>query len=310
MPGLIKNRALLLAEVEVTYGTDPTPAEATDAVLVQNVQHRPVLNQIQREVLGGTLSKLGAFNGGKYSEITFDVELKHSGTADTPPDLGVLLKGCAFQETINAATSVVYTPRSTGIESITIYYFVDGLRYRMTGCRGNVTLNASAAGLPLLSFTFQGLYNAPTDTALPASPVFQSTVPKPFVNAAFDIGGDSLEVANFSFDMQNNVAPMPSANGAEGFREILITNRNPTGRIDPEAELIATHDFWAFISNSTQQALTCTFGTGAGETITVTAPNVVYTDLNDGDREGGYIYDMTVQYAQNTGDDELVITCT
>ncbi|MCK7495178.1 MAG: hypothetical protein MZW92_31855 [Comamonadaceae bacterium] len=43
-------------------------------------------------------------------QLTFDVEIKGSGAAGTAPELGVLLKGCGFGETVVAVTSVTYAP--------------------------------------------------------------------------------------------------------------------------------------------------------------------------------------------------------
>ena len=39
---LLSRRQLLLAEAEVTYGTDPTPSASTNAILVRNIEVTPL----------------------------------------------------------------------------------------------------------------------------------------------------------------------------------------------------------------------------------------------------------------------------
>ena len=51
MPLLTRKR-LLLAKAEVTYGTDPTPTGAANAILVRNLEIVPLQSDIvQRELI-------------------------------------------------------------------------------------------------------------------------------------------------------------------------------------------------------------------------------------------------------------------
>jgi hypothetical protein len=95
------------------------------------------------------------------------VELAGSGTAGTAPAYGSILKACGFSETIVASTSVTYAPVSSSFSSVTIYYNVDGVRHKLTGCRGTFTLNGTVGDIPYIEFHDDRDLQCPTDhTAL------------------------------------------------------------------------------------------------------------------------------------------------
>ena len=71
--------------------------------------------------------------------------------------------------TYSIESNVRYRPVSTGFESATIYFNNDGILHKATGCRGTFTMNCEVGQIPTLAFTMTGIYNAPTDTAAPAT---------------------------------------------------------------------------------------------------------------------------------------------
>lgn len=101
---LRSRNSLLLFKLESTPGTDANPSAATDAVLVEGtprVTYSP--NVTQTNEATGSLDDLGPIVGGLQATIEFDVWLKGSGVAATPPEFGPLLKACGFAEVITAA---------------------------------------------------------------------------------------------------------------------------------------------------------------------------------------------------------------
>lgn len=166
MPARFIRNTVILAKSEVTYGTDPTPTGAANAILVSNVSINPLNAQnVPRELITGYMGGFEHLVGNRFVEVGFDVELQSSGTAGTAPAWGPLLLACGMAETTEAVTRVDYTPVSSAFGSVTIYYQDDGLQHKVTGCRGNVTFKMTAGGRPVMSFAFKGLYNAPTATA-------------------------------------------------------------------------------------------------------------------------------------------------
>ena len=102
-----------------------------------------------------------------------------------------------------------------------------------------------------------------------------------------------------------------SVNATGGYAGVNIVDRNVVGSINPEATLVATRDWWDEWQQSNKQSLTITVGADAGNIITFTAPAVVQRELNPGDREGLFIYDIPMTYAEGpSGDDEMSLVFT
>ena len=309
---MLTNREVILAKVETVYGTDIVPVEGTDAVLVENpAWANEGLRMNERPAVRANINMLQHVYGGRLATITFDVELKGSGTAvDAPPEMGVLLRGCGFLETINAAVDVTYTPASTGHESLTIYYFQDGVRYIILGCRGNVSFNLEAGAIGKASFSFTGHVALPTDVAL-ASPTYDGVVPVANISVPFDLGGYSAIINALSWDMSNTIATPPDISASDGYSEVQLTQRDVNGSFDPEAVVVATD----FPLQDLEQGNTLALDTGviggtAFNQYQVTMPAIYYRDVSPGDRDGVRTLDTPFGAAESTGDDEVTIVFT
>jgi hypothetical protein len=308
---MLVNREVILAKVETTYNTDPTPTGADNAVLVENVQCSPEgLRMAERPAVRSSIGTLRQIFAGMLRTITFDVEIKGSGAAGTAPELGVLLRGCGFDETVVVSTSVTYAPVSTGFESITLYYYQDGMLTKLTGCRGNVSFNLTAGGIAKASFTFTGHTATPTDTTI-ATPTYDSTVPVPFIGASFSIDSFAAVINAINFDMGNKLSMPSDANASDGYSEIFIVQRDPNGSFDPEKELVATEAFEANWRSGAEMAMqTGTIGSTAGNRFAFTWPAVSYRNITDAGRDGVRTYDATFGAAEDTTDDEVSIAFT
>lgn len=165
MPRFIRNTVILF-KTEVTYGVDPVPTGAANALLVSNLSVNPLNAQnVSRDLVRGFMGGSENLVGNRFVECGFDIELVASGTVATAPAWGPVLLACGFAETITAITRVDYTPVSATFTSGTIYWFDDGLLHKVTGARGSVVFKLSAGGRPMMSFSFKGIYNAPTAVA-------------------------------------------------------------------------------------------------------------------------------------------------
>lgn len=241
---LLSRRMLLRAATETTYGTAATLA-ATNAVMVRvRPDFQPlVADSIEREQLrpffGGFTTELV----NKYVAITFQVELAGSGTAGTAPRYGPILKACAHSET-SAAGSVTYAPATTSLSSCTIEFNIDGNNHRMTGCRGSMNLVGEVRSFPYLEFTIWGLYNAPTDVALPAATYGAQAPVRPFADTftTFSVASFSSCLASFNFQQGNemNYDELISCTNS-----INIIDRKSSGNFVIEAPALGTKDFFA-----------------------------------------------------------------
>ena len=305
---MLKTRAVLLAKEEVTYNTDPVPTAGANAVLVENLAISfDGARMAERAPVRPSLGKLKNLFAGTLVQLSFDVEIKGSGAAGTAPELGVLLKGCGFGETVVASTSVAYAPASSAHKSLTFYVYEDGLRYNVTGARGSVTASLQTAQVGKLSFTFTGHLAGPTDVAL-ATPTYNSAVPPVVINAPFSIDSYSAVISKIDFDMGLEVAKPDNIAATDGYGEIRITGRAVTGTIDPEAVLVAAYDWVTKWKSSASYALTSgLIGATAGNRYTLTMPAVVYSEIGTGDREGILTREVGFQATESAGDDEVSI---
>lgn len=308
---MLTKRAVLLAKIESTYNTDPTPTGLADAVLASNVAWSLAGARMnERPAMRNTLGQLKQLFGGALLQMSFDVEVKGSGTAGTAPEIGPLLRACGLNETIVASTSVTYAPVSTAIESCTMYLYEDGKLYKMTGCRGNVSGNLETGQAGKLSFTLTGHYSGPTDVSV-ASPTYDSTVPVATLSGGFAADSYAAVINALAFDLGNSVVTPPSFNAADGFGDIIISGRDVAGSIDPEDVLIATKDFMAAYKAGTVMSIaTGVIGSTAGNRYQLTFGYSTYRDLAPGDRDGIRTYELAFGAAESSGDDELSLAFT
>jgi hypothetical protein len=304
------SKKYVLAKTEVTYNTDPTPV-AADAILTTNLTISPyegnrVSRDLDRDYLGGQEE----INTGPMVRIEFDVEIAGAGAAGDAPGYSELLLGCGFAETLTASTDAVYTPVSTGFDSTTLYYWLDGQQHIATGCRGTMSLNLQREELPKFHFMFDGNYNAPTAqaTVTPVTTEFQDPLPVINTNTSLTLFTQSVLTEQVSCDLQNNVVARFLINGDE----IIISDREPTCTLQFEAPDIGTYDFFNDMEShagTTTGALQVIHGTVAGNIVQVDCPNVQIGNMTIQDSDGIVAYNVTGNLIPgSSGDDEITIT--
>jgi len=274
---LYTRKRLILAEIEATYGTDPVPTGA-EAILVRNLEITPLQAEtVSRNLVRPYMGQSEQLLAQTRVEVTFEVELAGSGTAGTAPAYGPVLRSCGLSETIVATTSVTYAPESSGFESVTIYFFNDGIRHKVTGCRGTFNLSAEVGQIPFISFTMTGIYNAPTDETVPSPTYSKQASPLIFKNgntSSFSIFSYSGCLQSLNFDIANSVVYRELVGCT---KEVIITDRAPAGTCVIEAPLIATKDFFTIANGSSTGSISFLHGTTAGNRVTFTAAQ---SDIN------------------------------
>jgi len=308
---VIRANTVLLAKVESTYGTDPTPSGSSDAIEVQNLSISLPSRPIDRPILSNTMSKPVILHGGHYTELSFDCEIKGGGAAGVAADWGVLLNACGYLGVIVSSTSDTYKPVSTSQKSVTFYVYRDGLLHEINGARGDVQLVFQAGSPGMFKFTFRGLATTSLIDASIASPTVDSTTAAIVKAATFTVGGSyAAVIANLTMGLNNTFDMLDSVNATHGYGSCEITDRNPGGSFDPEQVLVSVNDFYSFWEDATSKALSIVIGSGAGEVCTITAPGMVARELNEGDRSGQMTFEIPFSLAENTGDDEISIAIT
>lgn len=299
-------KQFLWAKVETSYGVDPVPVGTTDAMLVSNVKINPLnATEIERKVLATYFSHQGLVVADYHVQLDFDVEVAGAGAAGTAPKWGVLMKGCAMAETISSGVSVTYTPATNNTQSLTLYLNIDGKLRKVSGALGNMKAKFTAKGVPMMSFTFLGLYSAPVDSLLFASSVsaFLDPVGVSAINTTCSLHGVALPISDFSFDVGNKNVFRSLIN----LQSVVFTDRAATGSVVMEDVLVATKAFDAICIAGTTGALALTHGTVAGNKVQFNAPSVELHKPQLSESDNIEMLTMSMAFQAVAGNDEFSI---
>ena len=309
MAQLTRKRVILI-EAESSYGTDPTPS-ATDVVLVRDLAITPQSSDVvNRDVVRPYLGASEQLLANTRVECTFSVELAGSGAAGTAPRYGSALKACGFSETVASGTSVTYEPISASFSSVTIHYNVDGVRHIVTGCRGTFVINASVGEIPTIDFTFTGIYNAPTDSALPTVTYGNQATPLIFKNGnttGFQLLSHSAALSSISMDLGNELVYRELVGGT---KETLLVNRNISGTVSVEAMALGTKDYFAAALAETTGNLTFLHGTAAGNKVQVSSTKADIGDVAYAEEDGIQMLEIPYTLVPTAANDEVSIVYT
>lgn len=206
--------------------------------------------------------------------------------------------------------NVGYKPVSSSFESATIYFNNDGVLHKATGCRGTFSLNLEVGQLPVVNFTMTGIYNAPTDTAAPATTYSDQATPLIFkagnTSAVSVLGYADACLQMVSLDVANEIVYRELVGCT---KQVLITNRAPAGEVMIEAPTIAAKDYFTIANDDTTGILSLLHGTTAGNQVSLLAPIVDIGNPSYSDQDG--IQMLTLPYVaipSSSGNDELVLT--
>lgn len=310
---LLSRKRLLLAKLETTVGTDPTPVVGSDAILVRNIEVTPLeVDTVNRELIRPFLGQADQLLAQQRVLINFEVELAGSGSAGTAPAYGPLLQACRCTETVVSSTSVTYAPNSDATpKSVTIYFNNDGVLHKATGCRGTFTLNAEVGAIPFISFEMTGVFNAPSDVSISAPTYANQAAPLVFKNgnsSSFQVFSYSGAVQSLSFELANEVIYRELVGGT---KSIDVVNRAPSGECVIEATTIATKDFFTAATGSSTGNLTFQHGSTAGNIVTFTAGQIDLGGPSYSDQDG--IQMLTLPYIAtptSAGNNEFQIVMT
>ncbi len=308
MPILLQ-KTQLAAKLEALEGTAENP-DAGDALLVVNPVFAPQVEMYERKLVGSDLSSYKSLSGRRSARLGFEVELKGSGSPGVAPEWGVLMRACGFDEDIVPQTSVTYTPASSGIPSVTLALYMDGMLSKLWGARGTVSLNLSAGQPGRLGFSFTGADFEMSDAAMLTGVAYDSTEPEVFLSANFSVDSYSALIEKLDLDIANTLQLRSDVNKESGYSSTLLTGRRPAGSLDPELTLVADYDWYSKWLNGSEGALSTTLGATAGNIVSLSAPKCRYTKLGLAERGRARTLGADFELNRNNGDDDLKIELT
>jgi len=171
------------------------------------------------------------------------------------------------------------------------------------------TVSSAWTATPTTSSVY-AIENGPVDIAVP-SPTYDSTVPAPVIGLGFSVGSYAAVIESLSLNLNNGIAHPADIGSPDGYSQVYITSRDPSGSFNPEHVLIATHDFIDKFRKGTAMALdTGLIGGTAGNKIQLTMPAISYREATPGDRDGVRTLELTYGAADSSGDDAVSLIFT
>jgi hypothetical protein len=155
-----------------------------------------------------------------------------------------------------------------------------------------------------------GVFDAVTDTALLSGVSYENVTPPAFKSATFSIEGYQALFGSFKMSLGASVQKRPDVTAAKGIHSFFIADRKPTATLNPEACLVATHDFWGRYAAGTTGRLYIEYGTAAGNRIAISGPRVQYTSVQMANENGVMHDNIELKFCSLTdsgADDEYII---
>ena len=317
---LIRNTVILLKS-ESTYGTDPTPTGAADALLVSNLSINPFnVATVDRELIRSYLGASESLIGAKYVDLSFDLELTGAGTVAVAPAWGKTLLACAMAETLTATFRADYTPVSSAFGSCTIYWYDDGLLHKATGARGAPVFKLGINNRPVISVKFTGLYSTPTVAANPSTTLTAWKTPQliseantldltfggthatgvaPVIAAGTPYPSQGIEV-----DLGNKV----DFNALLGGETVDLTQRTATAKVTLDVTATQEAAFMGMAEAGTLQTVGLSHGTVANQKVLIWLPSVQIINVQKAEANGKRLISLDLKCLPSaTGNDEVRI---
>src|SRR5574341_1320001 len=311
---MLDKRAVLLSKDETVYNTDSVPVAGTNAILIEDLTWAFAgMRMHQRNPVRASLGMLKPIYAGALLNVKGKCEIKGSGAAGTAPEIAPLLRGSGWAETVVPATSVTYKPTSTqsNHKSQSQYFYDDGLRLILTGSRGKCSFDYQVGKPAMVEFDFTGHFVSITDQALPAA-TYSSIVPPMIVNLPFTVGAYAAVINKLAFDLGWELSLPENMAATDGYGEVQLTGRKPTGSFNPLRVTVATKNFISDFQSGAALALdTGLLGSVAGNRIQTTMPAITYVDVGRGNQNNVGTYENKFQAAETaSGDDEVSMVFT
>jgi len=309
---MLKSMALLLAKRETDYGVDAIPAAAQDAILTELPEFEVMGKKLELADVKSFFGGRSVVNVGTGLKVSFTTAIRGCGsTPSTPPNIGVLFRGCNFDETIDSTPgteSVTYTPnsRTDDADSLTLYFWQHHILHKMLGCRGSgPSVEAKASEYGKAKWEFQGIYAGPVDDTIDVG-TFPTAIPLVFKSAQVTIDSYAAVIESLKLDVKNELAARPDANSPTGILSYFIKERSVTGEIDPEAVALATKNFWNVWETSQAVALSATIGQSVGNRCRITCPAVQLDIPKYADRDNRLTFSLPLLINPSAaGNDEI-----
>ncbi len=304
---LINKSAVIGGLESSAYSASGETLESADyAVRIRNeMTYSTEIAEYRRKILDGTLDYLTSVMGRQQGTVGFPVDMAPSatGSEDTPPAWGYLLKACGFKETIYAGTGVGYVPHSDYTHVPASFHVVEQLEgasadmlvTRYQGAMGNVTIAIGTVGEPIkLLFEFSGAWNSVTDLDFvnKLDPTSLSVIkPGAMLSSDFTVNSIVQDHDTFEYNMNNELSEWIYQSHSTGLKGFYISDRVPQLTLNPTMKQLATEPGYTELKACTTLATSTVQSTTGGPDITISAPAAQRITQGIGDRNGARAQD-------------------
>ncbi len=250
--------------------------------------------------------------GPRMYTLACSVVNKGASDAGGLPEFSELLRACGMNEAVSAGTSVTYTmvAATESQKTATVGLYMDGIRYQMAGAMADATFRFEQGEIPMIDFDIQGKYLAPTGTAILANTELNDVTPPEVDSATLTFQSTTIYATAVEVALGNVIAPRRTITADGGIEHFIKTGVDIQITVDPEVEAVGTRDFINKIVTAEAGEFVISIGTTAGNTITITCPQVQVIEAGPGDRDGIATYQITLGARVNdpvNGNDSISI---
>ena len=186
----------------------------------------------------------------------------------------------------------LYIPASTALKTITSYVYQknsgsgDAVLKKLLGGAANCALAVQTRQTAKFTFTVRGILQDPESVSNPAAGTFDATRPRPLRDADAFLGGQRVCFRNFTLDWGNVLAQGDCPGAQYGYDPARVTDRKPTGRINPQMLTLADRNAWSDMVNGSTKPLWLNWGEVDGNKVSLFLPGIAYTGNEEEDLDG------------------------
>ena len=272
MPNRNTDLTVYLAKVETTEGTDPAPDGINNAIeIAENfdpdndfafkpasenrvgghlhpedpmLMAGPMISGQQRKLwLRGNPTFASA--GSPIESHPWFISSGHSATYDATPGL----------------EKVTYTPADSNLGTMTEYYYRDGMLYKFTGCRSEITFSFEVGAPAQLVASVSGRLASQADATLISPTLRTNEWPIATDMTVFTIDGYTAGIIrSWEHTLGNQINLRPGVKAQAGIQNWRLARRDPTWKIVLEEPLFSEKDFRSLMVNKTPIAISWLLG--------------------------------------------------
>lgn len=247
-----------------------------------------------QDTIGNTTA---ANTTGQLIHAVMDTESALFVIIENEPAVGdELTLGTATATVVSVDDALVYRPTSkrTEFKKVTLHAHFDGQRRISTRAVADIGFDWSSGKSVTANFTLKGNYARPEDQPMPDA-TFSDLFP-PIVESAGmtldDYPTQKGTIEKLSFSLGNEIVAVPDVNSPSGRNSYRISDRKPTGSIDPTSVALNEFNPFEYWEDGNKAAIFATLGDTAGEQVSIVLPASQFTAVSDKERNGDDVYEL------------------